>query len=248
MMSMTMIMMVMVRKRTMPVFNEDDEVCNEDDEGLYHQQQTLCTTPSFVWLRSLLTQNSPGTYGFSRNQKETCYVRTVTKLQLVSSRQTQQPFSSAHTHVFHCSSIFGHCGKELPPPPELCEQFPPTDGSSCAPFRKTLELLRDFKPMVMLPWQINHFGGVSGVWRHDMPKMLVFLLGRYARCLPGRQVSGCIICPAYRCPALPCTFANRHFAGKSQVLTPGPTAEQPPPPPLTDLMYSRFGRFEGRSR
>ena len=24
---------------------------NEDDEGLYHQQQTLCTTPSFVWLR-----------------------------------------------------------------------------------------------------------------------------------------------------------------------------------------------------
>ena len=34
-----------------------------------------------------LTQNSRGTYGFRRNQKETCYVRTVTKLHLVSSRQ-----------------------------------------------------------------------------------------------------------------------------------------------------------------
>ena len=143
MMSMTMIMMVMVRKRTMPVFNEDDEVCNEDDESLYHQQQTLCTTPSFVWLRSLLTQNSPGTYGFSRNQKETCYVRTVTKLQLVSRHQTQQPFSCSPTHVFYCLA------SSIRP---LSVQKSSTDGRSFAPFCESPELHRDFKPKVMLPW------------------------------------------------------------------------------------------------
>jgi hypothetical protein len=102
--TMIIIIIMMVRMMPMPVFNEDDE-------GLYHQQQTLCTSPSFVWF---LTQNSRGTYGFSRNQKETCYVRTVTKLQLVSrgGSKLNNP-SPALTLMSSTLLRFAHCGKEL---------------------------------------------------------------------------------------------------------------------------------------
>ena len=63
-------------------------------------------------------------------------------------------------------------------------------------------------------------------------KLFGLICPAFGRCW---QVSGGIICPAYRCPALPyCTFAMRHFVGK--VLTPGPTELHPPS--LIELMYS----------
>lgn len=46
-----MIMMVTVMLMLMPM---PVPVFNEDDEGLYHQHQTLCTSPSFVCLRCSL--------------------------------------------------------------------------------------------------------------------------------------------------------------------------------------------------
>ena len=60
-----------------------------------------------------LTQNSRGTYGFSRNQKETCYVRTVTKLHLVSSRQKLNNPSPALTLMSSWPFLFLTSGKDF---------------------------------------------------------------------------------------------------------------------------------------
>ena len=126
-------------------------MASNEDEDCCIISCRLSSAPSFVCL-SLRILSLPHT--FRGNQRETCYVRTVTKLHLVYF--TRQKTSPALTFMSSRSIV-------------------------------------------------------SFILRPNTEFFLIICSAWYARCLAvwQLQVSGGMICPAYRCPAEPsCTFAK----------------------------------------